>query len=226
MAETFGRDGPFGSSSATFDPTQIRAILSEPRFRLASIGYFGHMWELYAMWAWVAAFYGDVFDSPRAASLTAFGVIAIGAAGSVHAGFISDRVGRADAAATALRWSASVAVVMGFLVGAPAPIVVGAGLVWGYWVVADSAQFSTIVTEVTDSRYLGTALTLQLAIGFALTVFTIFLVPVVRDGIGWGWAFFMLAPGPLLGAWAMRRLQLMGPKPAEAQPAVFVSPFF
>ncbi|MCP4223347.1 MAG: hypothetical protein GY773_08410, partial [Actinomycetia bacterium] len=115
---------------------------------------------------------------------------------------------------------------IGFLVDAPLPIVVGVGLVWGYWVVADSAQFSTIVTEVTDTRYLGTALTLQLAIGFALTVFTIFLVPVVRDELGWGWAFFLLAPGPLLGAWAMRRLRLMPPLPVEEEPAVFVSPFF
>ncbi|MCP3989358.1 MAG: MFS transporter [Actinomycetia bacterium] len=226
VAETLGRDGPFISKSSAFDPAQIRAILAEPRFRLASAGYFGHMWELYAMWAWIAAFYGDVFESTRAASLVAFAVIAVGAAGSVHAGFISDRLGRADAAALALRWSASVAVVIGFLVDAPLPIVVGVGLVWGYWVVADSAQFSTIVTEVTDTRYLGTALTLQLAIGFALTVFTIFLVPVVRDELGWGWAFFLLAPGPLLGAWAMRRLRLMPPLPVEEEPAVFVSPFF
>ena len=167
-------------------------------------------------------------DGGRAASFAAFAVIAIGAAGSVHAGMISDRLGRAEAAAVALRWSASVALVVGFLVDAPWPVVLGVGLVWGYWVVADSAQFSTVVTEVTDARYVGTALTMQLAAGFVLTVFTIFLVPVVRDAAGWGWAFALLAPGPLLGSWAMRRLRSLGPpdRVTDQPAATFVSPFF
>ncbi|MGF1595683.1 MAG: hypothetical protein ACFCVK_01935 [Acidimicrobiales bacterium] len=164
----------------------MRAILADRWFRLVSAGYFGHMWELYAMWAWMAAFYGDLFDSARAASVAAFAVIAAGAAGSFHAGLVSDRVSRTGAAAQALGSSAALALVTGFLVDAPVPIVVGAGLVWGFWVVADSAQFSTIVTEETDAVYVGTALTLQLAIGFTLTVFTIFLVPVVRDAHGLG----------------------------------------
>ncbi|MEM7340863.1 MAG: MFS transporter [Actinomycetota bacterium] len=227
IADRLGRDGPHLVASSSFDPRQLRAIVAEPRFRLASIGYFGHMWELYAMWAWVAAFYGDVFSSDRVASLVAFAVIAIGAAGSVHAGRISDQVGRAEAAAVALRWSSSLALVTGFLFDAPAPIVIGAGLVWGFWVVADSAQFSTVVTEVTDPRYVGTALTVQLAAGFVLTVFTIFLVPVVRDAFGWGWAFLLLAPGPILGAWAMRALRRQPPIEAPSdQPEVFISPYF
>lgn len=199
--------GPYAVSVAQFDPAQIRAILANREFRLASAGYFGHMWELYAMWGWMAAFYGDVFDSPRAASFAAFAVIGIGAAGSVYAGVVSDRRSRAAAAELAMRWSATVALVIGFLVDGPAAIVFVVGLLWGFWVVADSAQFSTIVTEVTDERYVGTALTVQLATGFVLTVFTIFLVPVVRDAHGWGWAFMLLAPGPILGAWAMRALR-------------------
>ncbi len=209
IAELAGDDGPYVTKASSFDPSQLRAIASNRQFQLASAGYFGHMWELYAMWAWVASFYGDVFPSERAAGLAAFSVIAVGAAGSVYAGLLSDRMGRADAAAVALRWSASLSLVVGFLVDAPTPIVLGAGLVWGFWVVADSAQFSTIVTEVTDPRYIGTALTVQLALGFVLTVFTIFLVPVIRDAHGWGWAFFMLAPGPALGGWAMRSLRPM-----------------
>jgi MFS family permease len=241
IADRLGRDGPFLTKASSFDPAQVRTIFADRQFRLASAGYFGHMWELYAMWAWVAAFYGDAFDSERAASLTAFAVIAIGAAGSVYAGLLSDRMSRTVAAALALRWSASLALVVGFLLDAPVPIVVGAGLVWGFWVVADSAQFSTIVTEVIDAAYVGTALTMQLAIGFVLTVFTIFLVPVVRDAHGWGWAFFLLAPGPLLGAWAMRTLATVqdvvranetepnggraGTGPVRNQ-GPFVSPFF
>jgi len=206
IVERVASDGPYAVATAAFDPTQIRAIVRNPKFRLASTGYFGHMWELYAMWAWMAAFYGDVFESRRAASLAAFAVIAIGAVGCLHAGLVSDRRGRPQAAALALRWSALLAVLTGFFVDAPIAIVIIAGLIWGYWVVADSAQFSTIVTEVTDPRYVGTALTLQLAAGFVLTVFTIFLVPVVRDATSWGWAFAMLAPGPVVGWWAMRRL--------------------
>ena len=196
--------GPDTAPAAQFDPRQLRAIVGNRSFRLASAGYFGHMWELYAMWAWMAAFYGDVFATRRSASLAAFAVIAIGATGSVFAGLMSDRRTRPAAAEQALRWSARSAMVVGFLVHLPAPIPVAAGLFWGFWVVADSAQFSAIVTEVVDARYAGTALTIQLAAGFTLTVFTIFLVPIIRDGLGWGAAFLLLAPGPLLGAWAMR----------------------
>jgi predicted MFS family arabinose efflux permease len=208
FADRLGGDGPYATNAASFDASALRTIVANRQFRLASLGYFGHMWELYAMWAWIAAFYADVFASTRAASLTAFAVIAAGAAGSMYAGLVSDRRSRSEAAAQAMRWSASTAVVTGFLVEAPRPIVVAFGLVWGFWVVADSAQFSTIVTEVVDPRVVGTALTLQLATGFVLTVFTIFLVPVIRDAHGWGWAFVLLAPGPIVGAWAMRALRL------------------
>jgi sugar phosphate permease len=217
LVDRLSTDGPYAVGAATFDPSQIRAILNTRDFRLASAGYFGHMWELYAMWAWIAAFYGDAFSSSRAASLAAFAVIGVGAGGSVYAGLMSDRRSRSDAAALAMRWSASTAMVTGFLVDAPVVIVLGIGLVWGFWVVADSAQFSAIVTEVIDPRYVGTALTIQLAAGFVLTVFTIFLVPVIRDAYGWGWAFFLLAPGPILGAWAMRALRL-GPKTVAEDP--------
>ncbi len=227
IAEVLGADGPHLTAGAVFDRTQVRKILTNRDFQLASSGYFGHMWELYAMWSWIAAFYGDALDtSARTASLAAFGVIGIGAAGCVYAGLVSDRRSRYEAAGLAMRWSGTVAVAIGFLVDAPTPVVLGAGLVWGFWVVADSAQFSTIVTEVTDRRYVGTALTLQLAIGFVLTVFTIFLVPVVRDGHGWGWAFLLLAPGPILGMWAMRALEgRAASRPAQPADPV-VSPFF
>ncbi|MEM7276341.1 MAG: MFS transporter [Actinomycetota bacterium] len=238
IAEFAADDGPYVTRAAAFDPRQLRAITRNPRFALASAGYFGHMWELYAMWAWIAAFYTDVFtvrttggDPARLAGFAAFAVIGIGAVGSAYAGRLSDRSTRAEAAAVALRWSAALSLVVGFLEGAPLVIVLGAGLVWGFWVVADSAQFSTVVTEVTDPDYIGTALTVQLAIGFVLTVFTIFLVPVIRDAAGWGWAFLLLAPGPALGGWAMRKLRdLPAPQPPKAQtqtkPEVFVSPFF
>ncbi len=228
IADKLCSDGPYGVAPALFDRSQIREIVTNREFRLASAGYFGHMWELYAMWAWIAAFYGDVFQSSRQASFAAFLAIGAGSAGSVWAGLTSDRVSRSDAAALAMRYSSLGAVFAGFLIDAPWPIVLGMGMFWGFWVVADSAQFSTIVTEVVDARYVGTALTIQLAAGFVLTVLTIFLVPVIRDSYGWGWAFFVLAPGPALGAYAMRALRL-GPKhpiEAEPEPEIWVSPFF
>lgn len=230
VVDRFGSDGPHALAPAAFDPSQLRALLRNRHFRLATAGYFGHMWELYAMWAWITAFYADAFGAgnERWASLAGFGAIGAGAAGSVHAGLVSDRRSRSEAAGIALRWSGSIAVVAGFLLDAPTPVLVGVGLAWGFWVVADSAQFSTIVTEVTEARYVGTALTVQLATGFVLTVFTIFLVPVVRDAHGWGWAFLLLAPGPLLGGLAMHLLSRDVDEPTlRPEPApTFVSPYF
>ncbi|MEZ5236731.1 MAG: MFS transporter [Acidimicrobiales bacterium] len=231
VAELAATDGPFLAPSAPFDPRQIGQIVRNPRLRLASAGYFGHMWELYAMWAWFGACSADVLPGrPSLAALLTFAVIGIGAAGCVVGGVISDRSTRTAAAALAMALSAPVAAVIGFARNGPVAVVVVLGLLWGFWVVADSAQFSTIVTEHADPRYVGTALTLQLAMGFVLTVFTIFLVPVVRDASSWGWAFLLLVPGPALGVVAMARLGLRPvPAPASAVPApppVFVSPFF
>ncbi|MEM8705853.1 MAG: MFS transporter, partial [Actinomycetota bacterium] len=203
--EVFGGPGPHLAPPAPFDAGRIRGVVANRSFRLASLGYFGHMWELYAMWAWVAAFSGDLVEG-RAASAVAFAVIGVGALGSIHAGRVSDRVGRAYAARRAMELSGFVALFAGFLVDVPVPIVVAVLLVWGYAVVADSAQFSTIVSEVVPKDSVGTALTLQLAAGFVLSVVTIFLVPWLRDEFGWGVAFAALAPGPAVGVWAMRTL--------------------
>jgi len=207
ITELVVRDGPYSSAPTRVAMTHIGQIVANRGFLLACAGYFGHMWELYAMWAWIAAFYGDVLGSTRAASFAAFAAIGIGGLGSIYVGTLSDSTTRPRAAALALRWSGATAVVIGFLIDAPPAVTILLGLFWGFWVVADSAQFSTIVTEVIEPRLIGTALTLQLALGFVLTVFTIFLVPIVRDAAGWGFAFLMLAPGPALGALAMWRLE-------------------
>ena len=207
VIDQLGAPGPHLGAPQRFDPSRIRSLIAIRSFRLATLGYFGHMWELYAMWAWIAVFAGDVVDSDRGASLIAFFVIGIGAAGSVHAGRISDTRGRAIAARWALSGSAAMAVIVGFLVDAPLVVVLMPALVWGYAVVADSAHFSTIVSEEVPAETVGTALTVQLASGFVLSVATIFLVPWVRDATSWGWAFAMLAPGPIVGVWAMRQLE-------------------
>ena len=215
VIEGLGRPGPHLSAPQPFDPGRIGGLVRNRSFRLASLGYFGHMWELYAMWAWIAVFAADVVDSSRGASLFAFAVIGIGAAGSVHAGRISDGRGRSVAARWAMTGSGAMALVVGFLEDAPFVVVLVAALVWGYAVVADSAQFSTIVSERVPAESVGTALTLQLASGFVLSVVTIFLLPWVRDEFGWGWAFALLAPGPAAGVWAMRRME-RGERPVSA----------
>jgi len=212
VADRFGVDGPYSYPAAPFVPRAVRDAFANRRVRLATLGYFGHMWELYAMWSWFGAFYVDVLissgdsDPSRHASLVTAAVIGGGGVGSLWAGRVSDRLSREFAAGAPMIVSGGVAVFIGFLQHGSPVLVAVLGLVWGLSVVADSAQFSTIVTEEADQRFVGTSLTVQLASGFVLTVATIFFVPVIRDAWGWGWAFAFLAPGPMVGAWAMKAL--------------------
>jgi MFS family permease len=206
------RQGPFPFPKATFDPRQAGIVFSNRGVRLASFGYFGHMWELFAMWAWFHVFFGDVLreggSAPgSAAAYATFAVIGIGAVGSWVGGILGDRWGRSNTTAVMMMVSGVCALSIGLFFGAPAWLVLVIGLVWGFSVVADSAQFSTMVTELADQSYVGTALTLQLALGFTLTVATIWLIPVLEDAVGWEWAFTFLVPGPLLGIVAMLRLR-------------------
>ncbi len=205
---TLVKDGPYPFPASSFRLGEAWTAVKNRDVRLASAAYFGHMWELYAMWAWIAVFFDDVVSDANSTvdpSALAFLAIAVGALGSVAAGVFGDRVGKARAATIAMFVSGGAASVIG-IDGLPLAAVVAIAMVWGAAVVADSAQFSAIVSERADQRYVGTALTVQLAVGFLLTVATIWLVPLVRDDFGWWAAFAMLAPGPLLGAWALSRL--------------------
>ena len=205
IALTVVREGPYPFPQATFDPRQARLVFANRGVRLASLGYFGHMWELYAMWAWFLVFATDtLFASRTAAALTTFAVIGVGALGCVAGGVLSDRYGRSETTAGLMACSGACALVIGLLPSWAALLI---ALVWGFTVVADSAQFSTLVTEHADQAYVGTALALQLAVGFTLTVATIWLIPVLESAVGWRWAFAFLAPGPALGAAAMIRLR-------------------
>jgi len=204
------REGPFPFPRARFDPRQAGRVLHDRGVRLACIGYFGHMWELYAMWGWVAVFLSDVLGRKGAAAqapLWAFAAIAAGFAGSWWAGAYSDRVGRTTSAALAMVVSCACALTIGFAAHGPVWLLLAVALVWGASVVADSAQFSTMVTELADPAYVGTALTLQLALGFTLTVATLWLVPLLHTRWGWTAAFALLAPGPAIGIAAMLRLR-------------------
>jgi MFS family permease len=200
-------DGPFPFPRAVFDPRQARLVFANRGVRLASLGYFGHMWELYAMWAWFVVFFRAVHGPGAGAAYATFAVIGAGAFGCVAGGLLGDRWGRPQTTAAMMVVSGSCAVAIGLVAQWSAWLALAIGVVWGFTVVADSAQFSTIVTELADQAYVGTALTLQLAVGFTLTVATIWLIPVLEHDVGWKWAFAFLAPGPALGTLAMLRLR-------------------
>ena len=205
------REGPFPVPPAVFDVRQARLVFADRRIVLTSIGYFGHMWELYAMWAWFLVFFraslveSETADGSFAAAAT-FAVIGIGAAGCYVGGVLGDRWGRARLNLWSLAVSGACAVVIGLTFGRAPWLVLVVALVWGFAIVADSAQYSTLVTEHADQRYVGTALTLQLAGGFLLTVVTIWLIPWLESAASWRAAFLLLVPGPLVGMEAMRRL--------------------
>lgn len=222
IAEFFGSDGPFTFPRASFNPSKAWKAFSDRPVLLASIGYCGHMWELYAMWAWFSVFYGDVltgqaFNAPlTVAALVTFAVIGIGAVGCWVGGILGDRWGRGHATSLAMIVSGTCALLIGWLPGTLWPLILLIGLIWGFWVVADSALFSTVITELGDQRYVGTALTLQLAIGYILTVPTLWLIPIVHTHFGWAAAFGVLAIGPVFGTIAMRKLAVIEQANADA----------
>jgi MFS family permease len=212
IAEYGGHDGPFPFPKAIFDPRQCVRAFSNRGVRLASLGYFGHMWELYAMWTWCAAFFADAYvargasQPARLAAFTAFACIGIGSLGCSFGGIVGDRIGRTRTAIGSLAVSGLCSLLIGLSVQRSLLLAIAIGIVWGFSAVADSAQFSTMITETSDQSYVGTALTLQLALGFTLTVATIWLVPVLRASRGWPIAFAILAPGPVFGIAAMYKL--------------------
>jgi len=204
------RPGPhLDIRSSAPDPRHALALFAARGSRLVSVGYFGHMWELYALWTWLSTFIaagrearGDITTAPT--GVIAFAAIGVaGAAGCLLGGWASDRFGRPPAAVAALVVSGSCCVASPFFFAAPTIVLVTFVLVWGAAVIADSGVFSTALSETTDARFVGTALTAQTGIGFLLTVVTIQLVPLAAELIGWHYAFLILAPGPLIGAVAM-----------------------
>ena len=212
LTEFAVREGPFPFPRATFDPTQAWRVFTNRGVRLASYGYFGHMWELFAMYAWFLLFFSEALRAQgitvgSAGAYATFAVIAIGSLGCWIGGILGDRWGRTRTAALMMGVSGSCCLLVGFLFAAPTWLLLLVGLVWGFTVVADSAQFSAMVTELADQFYVGTALSLQLAIGFILTMVTIWLIPLVADIVGWQWVFVLLAPGPALGVLAMLALK-------------------
>jgi MFS family permease len=208
------KEGPYRFPTARFDIRMAGAIFRERGLRLACFGYFGHMWELYAMWAWVGLFLAESIQSRGggasfgfSTSVATFFVIGVGGLGCYMGGLASDRWGRTTLTMVAMALSGLCAAAIGFTFGGPPALTFAIALLWGLTIVADSAQFSTAVTELSQPAYVGTALTIQTCVGFALTMLSIWLIPFLVGWIHWRWAFAVLAVGPFLGVAAMGRLR-------------------
>ncbi len=222
------KEGPYSAPQQPLDLGQLKELVRNRPLGLANLGYLGHMWELYSMWGWIALLLGASAGGPNQwVAAASFLAIAIGAVGCVWAGRASDAT-LSPWASTRVSQRAHVTIVAMGVSGACCLLaaavfrsfsgLVVVCLVWGIAVVADSAQFSTLVSEVSDPRYVGTALTMQTVLGFLLTVFSIRVVGAIATEHGWQWAAASMAIGPALGAIAMWRLASLS-KSFPAYPA-------
>jgi MFS family permease len=206
-------DGPYAAPSPPFSLAAAPRILRDRAVVLANLGYLGHMWELYAMWTWLAVFVAESErargnnDVSRVAALVTFAVVASGAMGCWLGGKYADRRGRTTVTIAAMLVSGCCCLLVGFFFGGPLSVMLPMLLIWGVSIVADSAQFSTAVSELAPPDYVGTALTLQTSLGFLLTCGTIYLLPTLAAEVGWRWIMAVLALGPAIGVWAMATLR-------------------
>src|SRR3954471_14933111 len=211
----FYRDGPFPFPPRPFSWNLVATVFRERRWRLATAGYLGHMFELYSAWTWLPVFVAasttaaGMADGPARDSLSsavAFAAIAIGGLGCVWGGRVADRRGREWLVNRAMGASGACALLIGFTFGHSLLMLIPVALAWGFFVIADSAQFSVLVTESVPPHAVGTALTIQTSIGFLLTMVTIQGIPLIAARIGWRWSFAVLALGPMFGIAAIRTL--------------------
>lgn len=208
--------GPSYGKIPPFDPTAIKRAWTNKSIRLVNFGYFGHLWELYAMWAWIALFlHGSYaarleYDSATVeyyANLSTFAVIGFGAIGSIVVGLLADLLGRPIVTVAVMATSGACALTIGYFFGDNVWLVFAMALLWGFVVVPDAPQTSACIVELSDSSCVGTMLTIQTCVGFILAMLPIHLVPQIANEYGWQFAFLPLALGPLAGAYSMLRLR-------------------
>ncbi|MEP6765333.1 MAG: MFS transporter [Gemmatimonadaceae bacterium] len=210
-------DGPYEFPARPFAWSRVAQVFRVREYRLATGGYLGHMGELYSFWTWIPAFlaasdtehalatHGTA--NSRLSAIIAFGVIAVGGAGCIWGGIVADRIGRARLVTWAMAASGACALLIGFAYGHSWWLVAPVALAWGFFVIADSAQFSVLVTEQVPTHAVGTALTLQVSMGFLLTTITIQIIPPLVNAVGWRYTFPILAIGPALGIASIQRLR-------------------
>jgi len=204
-------DGPFRPAPARFDWKAAGRAFADRTFRLQAWGYFGHMWELYAFWSLSAAFLGAALSGTplgeaRKISGIVFLIFLAGVAGCLAGGAASRKWGEKSVAVAALSLSAVCCAFSPLFFGRPAGALIPFVLVWGAAVIADSPQFSSLAALSCEPEYMGTALTLQNGIGFAVTVVAIQVTASAVPLLGWRWAFLLLLPGPVIGIWAAFRI--------------------
>ena len=214
-------DGPFLTDRAPFDARMLWRVFGHIPFRRTAFGYFGHMWELYAFWSMIIFYLGARFQSDDSStgtelSLLAFLIIGTGSLGCILGGWISRRVGEKKVAQFSLMVSGILCFTSGILYDLNSGLLIVLLLIWGFFVVSDSPQFSALAVRYCPPQYTGTALTVQNGLGFAITVISIQLTPWMADMMGWRWALTFLGLGPLLGLYFVHKL----PESGDVVPAM------
>ena len=210
----FVRLGPHHTTALRFNPRVIVTAWTNKKVRLAYAGYLGHMLELYAMWAWIAAATAVSYSSSLGADeaeklskMTAFVAIGAGGLACVFAGSLADKIGKAEVTIIAMTISGIAAVLTAVTFGGPVWITFGIVVVWGISIIPDSAQFSALVADASPADQVGSLMTLQTALGFALTFITVQMTPALALNLGWPIVLGGLAIGPVFGVVAMFRLR-------------------
>ena len=216
-------DGPFLKDRAPFDTRMFWRVFVHLPFRKTAFGYFGHMWELYAFWSMIIFYLGSRFQSDdpsasRGLSLLAFLIIGTGSLGCILGGWVSRRIGEKKVAKFSLMVSCILCFTSGILYELNPGLLVASLLIWGFFVVSDSPQFSALAVRYCPPQYTGTALTVQNGLGFFITVISIQLTPWMADILGWKWALTFLGLGPLIGLYFIQQLPENGDRNRQPGP--------